>query len=411
MISMWFSQPMIRFGLIGLHTALCILRLGRELSWTKVSKISMPMRSRVLYASRRHQTSIQAHLGFQPAHKIRNRASQIFQAACEVPARNRWCLTGTPIQNGLDDYGALLAFVGVPPFVTRDQFRFWVASPVLAFRAHGLRTLRALVRATCLRRTKVHPGLAATLRLPRKAERVEHVELAPGERELYDFFKRRSYLLASSAAAAADPKAGGGAAAEPPHAKRRRRQPAREKRSAGRGGGPKCTGNIVALISVLRLICDHGEALLPRAAREAWQKHDAAVVSWDVLQTVAGAGRRCCVCGRADDVEEAEMRDGEALDLACKMHVMCEGCATAAGTATCPKCLTAGTAPPSVSPGPRGAGMADGGPSSKVSALLRNVLATFKRGPDGSPLVKRYVSVAAPVLVAAQVYLLPRHGP
>ncbi|KAI5923344.1 P-loop containing nucleoside triphosphate hydrolase protein [Camillea tinctor] len=44
-------------------------------------------------------------------HHIRNRESQVFMACCQVRAQYRWCLTGTPIQNSLDDYGALLSFL------------------------------------------------------------------------------------------------------------------------------------------------------------------------------------------------------------------------------------------------------------------------------------------------------------
>ncbi|KAJ9150780.1 Helicase, C-terminal [Pleurostoma richardsiae] len=196
------------------------------------------------------------------AHRIRNRSSQIFRATCEVRAHNRWCLTGTPIQNSLGDFGSLLAFIGVPPFVTREQFRFWISSPILSNQQHSLQILRKLVRATCLRRTKAHPYLASTLKLPRKTERVEIVELAPYERELYNFFKRRSYLLAAEDVSP-DLEAGG------PKAMKRRRKPAKK----GRGSESlprKNAGNIIVLISVLRMICDHGETLLPRIALEAW---------------------------------------------------------------------------------------------------------------------------------------------
>jgi SWI/SNF-related matrix-associated actin-dependent regulator of chromatin subfamily A3 len=282
--------------------------------------------------------------------------------------------------------------VGVPPFERRDQFRFWVAAPVLAHRAHALHTLRALVRATCLRRTKAR--LAGLLRLPRKAERVERVQLAPPERELYDFFKRRSYLLAAGTTAA------GGAAPAPAVAAQRRKR--RRAEGAGRpralDGRPRSNGGIVVLISVLRMICDHGEALLPRAAAEAWRKHDAGVVGWDVLRTAAAAGgRRCYVCDGAEDALDEERRDGEVLSPSCGMHFVCDSCVAAMGskdgalllqTKECPKCRASG---PSVSPSPSRADTAAEGPSSKVSALVRNVLATLKSCGDDAAPIKRYV--------------------
>ncbi len=192
--------------------------------------------------------------------------------------RNRWCLTGTPIQNRLSDYGSLLAFIGIPPFTTQTQFRFWISAPVLGHREHSLLMLRRLVRATCLRRTKAHPRLASTLRLPAKNERVERVELGEAESEMYEFFKRQFYLLAAATydargeqLSAAGPK-GGSKEAVP-------KRPRNKKQNVPGKLRRKNAGNIVVLLSVLRRICDHGEALLPQAALEVWRNRDAGVLS------------------------------------------------------------------------------------------------------------------------------------
>lgn len=105
------------------------------------------------------------------------------------------------------------------------------------------------------------------------------MELAPHERELYDFFKRRSFLLTDGIK---NPKTD----AEPPKKTRGQRSDTIQTPS-----GPseavtprKCTVNIMVLISVLRMICDHGEALLPRVALEAWRNRDPGAVSWTSLQ-------------------------------------------------------------------------------------------------------------------------------
>lgn len=220
-----------------------------------------------------------ARVVLDEAHKIRNAFSQTFYAACDIRTHNRWCLTGTPIQNSLDDFGSLLAFIGVPPFLTREQFRFWVTSPVLSSQAHSLNTLRKLVRATCLRRTKALPHLASSLGFPSKTERIETVELAPHERELYDFFKRRSFLLTDGIN---NPKAD---AVAPKKARGRRSRTVQTPSGPSEAVTPrKRTANIMVLISVLRMICDHGEALLPKVALEAWQNRDPGVVSWTSLQ-------------------------------------------------------------------------------------------------------------------------------
>ncbi len=319
------------------------------------------------------------------AHKIRNPTSQIFHATCEAPARNRWCLTGTPIQNKLSDFGSLLAFIGVPPFVTQAQFRFWISAPVLAHRQHSLLMLRKLVRATCLRRTKAHPRLASTLRLPAKRERVESVAFREEERELYEFFKRRFYLLTATNDAGGEQCSAAGSGSRRGSSKEvAMKRPGKRQRNISGKTRRKSAGNIVLLLSILRRICDHGEALLPHAALEVWRNRDASVLSWDVLEKAAEAGRSCCVCG--EGVENGE--DGEkcevnvTLEFPCGKHVACDTCATPAANdlvLTCPKCPGTEDASP-VSKMPCGVGSAYG-PSSKVSAVLRKVLATL-RGTD-----------------------------
>ncbi|KAK4194508.1 SNF2 family N-terminal domain-containing protein [Triangularia verruculosa] len=317
-----------------------------------------------------------ARIVLDEAHKIRNPASQIFRATCEAPARKRWCLTGTPIQNRLSDFGSLLAFIGVPPFVTQTQFRFWISAPLLAHRQYSLLMLRKLVRATCLRRTKAHPHIESKLVLPVKRERVELVELGKAEKEVYDFFKRRFYLLAKdagdeqhSAAGSKDGSSKGVVAKRP------------KKKNISEKVRRKGAGNIIILLSILRQICNHGEALLPQAALEIWRNRDAGIFSWDVLEKAVETGRSCSVCG--EGVESGE--DGEkceadvTVEFPCRKHVACGTCATMAtddAALKCSKCpATENGLSTSTMPSCIGSAYS---PSSKVSALLRNILTTLK---------------------------------
>ncbi|KAL1857634.1 hypothetical protein Daus18300_010274 [Diaporthe australafricana] len=336
--------------------------------------------------------------------------SKIFAAACEIRAPNRWCLTGTPIQNSLGDYGSLLAFVGVPPFTTHDQFRFWISTPILSNRSHNLHTLRKLVRATCLRRTKTYPALASALQLPRKRERVEAVVLAEDERELYDFFKRRSYLLAGEAAAV---EAKPGASPSPAIKPRRRRE-----KPTGGNAPRKTTANIMVLLFVLRIICDHGEELLPRAALDAWRNHDATGIGWPLLETAADARPSCCVCGTAVGGEQVETQGRDVVDLACRRHVACEACVGLEednARPACPACGQAGVdgIPSSL---PSRALDAEYRPSSKVAAMLRNVVATLRGGysvdsedrPVKSVIFSHWTSMLDLISTALSPYLSSR---
>ncbi|KAF6783886.1 transcription termination factor 2 (SNF2 family domain-containing protein) [Colletotrichum sojae] len=132
------------------------------------------------------------------AHHIGNRNTMKFKAACGIQARRRWCLTGTPIQNSLDNYGALLSFIGVAPFVSKSQFDLWIANPVKQRenkRHNSWNKLQLLVRATSLRRTK--KILDHSLELTAYDETIEHVDLRQSERKLYEFFRQQTAAVAS----------------------------------------------------------------------------------------------------------------------------------------------------------------------------------------------------------------------
>ncbi|RTE81243.1 hypothetical protein BHE90_004238 [Fusarium euwallaceae] len=168
---------------------------------------------------------------------------------CKLQAEYRWCLTGTPIQNYLDDFGSLLSFIRVPPFEAKDQFDSHIAEPVKQRKSQGLEMLRKVVAATCLRRTKADH--AKMLNLPPKIEHVERIEMSRNDRQLYEFFKRFSYLTAGL-----------------------------DKTSKKRAAT-----NILVLISMLRLICDHGEAMLPDSALTAWKNRDKNALTWEMLES------------------------------------------------------------------------------------------------------------------------------
>lgn len=173
------------------------------------------------------------------AHRIGNRSTQVFQAACELQSSRRWCLTGTPIVNSIDNYGALLAFIQMNPLGIKASFDRWISNTLNDNLQEGLRKLRILVEATCLRRTKSSISQA----LPPPTVREEKVDMHPYDRALYDFFESEAAKNAadSSKSYPADPLATG-----------------RYKK------------NVLSLIQNLRRICDHGEDLLPASETEAW---------------------------------------------------------------------------------------------------------------------------------------------
>lgn len=88
------------------------------------------------------------------AHDIRNRSTKQFQAVASLSACHRWCLTGTPIQNSLDDLGALVSFLKVPILEKAPTFRKLITNPIHSESRGRFKNLQALLRAVCLRRTR-----------------------------------------------------------------------------------------------------------------------------------------------------------------------------------------------------------------------------------------------------------------
>jgi len=105
-------------------------------------------------------------------------------------ATHRWCLTGTPIQNRVDDLGSLLGFLRAYPFDELTKFRTIISESVENKDAEGYERLGRLFRAVSLRRVKDMESVE--LHLPKRHEVTRLVELDPKEKELYNLIKKSS---------------------------------------------------------------------------------------------------------------------------------------------------------------------------------------------------------------------------
>lgn len=114
-----------------------------------------------------------------PAHVIRHQSTKQFKAVFELQSNFRWCLTGTPIQNKLDDLASLVKFLRIPLLDKMPNFRRHVIRPIELEQGDYLRNIRLLLDSMCLRRTK---GL---LNLPEPIERLLWVQLSPEEDQMY----------------------------------------------------------------------------------------------------------------------------------------------------------------------------------------------------------------------------------
>lgn len=88
-------------------------------------------------------------------------------------------MTGTPIQNRLEDLGSLIRFLRVAPFDSEATFRKYISEPLLTDFEAGDRNLRLLLRMICLRRTRV------LLDIPNSEDQTIVLSLSSEERSFY----------------------------------------------------------------------------------------------------------------------------------------------------------------------------------------------------------------------------------
>ncbi|KAF7918224.1 uncharacterized protein EAE98_009836 [Botrytis deweyae] len=118
------------------------------------------------------------------AHRIRNMKTKLFRSMSQLSANIRWCLTGTPIQNSLDDLAALVSFIRSSPLDELPVFRKHIINPLLKEKNEGAANLRTLLDSICLRRTK------KLLNLPSLVEIYRPVHFSFEEKSLYDSTRR-----------------------------------------------------------------------------------------------------------------------------------------------------------------------------------------------------------------------------
>ena len=89
------------------------------------------------------------------AHSIKNRNAKATKAACALRSEYRWCLTGTPMQNNLDELQSLIHFLRIHPYDDLAEWRINIDRPMKNGRGHiAIRRLHSLLRCFMKRRTK-----------------------------------------------------------------------------------------------------------------------------------------------------------------------------------------------------------------------------------------------------------------
>eukprot|EP01087_Luapelamoeba_hula_P015482 TRINITY_DN4635_c0_g1_i1.p1 TRINITY_DN4635_c0_g1~~TRINITY_DN4635_c0_g1_i1.p1 ORF type:complete len:1320 (-),score=276.81 TRINITY_DN4635_c0_g1_i1:92-4051(-) len=128
------------------------------------------------------------------AHLIKNRNTRAAAACCLIQSKVKWCLSGTPIQNGLSDLYSLLKFLNYEPYCFANVWAEFVAA-INSNPETGFVRLRAILKAICLRRRKEDKFNGKPLiRLPEKHIFEEEFEFTPPERDFYNALEKASQL-------------------------------------------------------------------------------------------------------------------------------------------------------------------------------------------------------------------------
>lgn len=98
----------------------------------------------------------------------------------KLHAKFYWCLTGTPVQNSLEDLAALISFIRAAPLDDLHKFRKHVIKPLTKGSENGVENLRQLLDSVCLRRTK------QLLNLPEAVFELHHLHFSAREELLYN---------------------------------------------------------------------------------------------------------------------------------------------------------------------------------------------------------------------------------
>ncbi|KAJ5730426.1 uncharacterized protein N7483_004934 [Penicillium malachiteum] len=123
------------------------------------------------------------------AQNIKNPLSKGAKACCRLDTTFRWCLTGTPMMNRLEDFQSLLRFLRIRPYNNAEKFKRTFIKPIKqGYGDEGvMKQLRVLVKSVCLRRTKkTEIDGQPILQLPPKVIEKIHVVFNEEEKAMYD---------------------------------------------------------------------------------------------------------------------------------------------------------------------------------------------------------------------------------
>ena len=123
------------------------------------------------------------------AQVVKNAKTLGAHAAWHLKAERRWCLSGTPIQNSVEDMYSYFRFLHFEPYNKYSTFKTRIRDPIVLEKhaALGYQRLQEALNTIMLRRTKkTEIDGAPIIQLPERRVDLLQVEFSEAEREFYD---------------------------------------------------------------------------------------------------------------------------------------------------------------------------------------------------------------------------------
>ncbi|KAF7559083.1 hypothetical protein G7046_g5078 [Stylonectria norvegica] len=144
------------------------------------------------------------------AHTIKNRNAKATKACYALRSEYRWCLSGTPMQNNLDELQSLIKFLRIRPYDDLKEWKAHIDQPLKNGKGHiAIRRLHSLLRCFMKRRTKailkeagaLNPGgkpsaegeeSTTGFKVTERKVVTVATQLSPAERKFYDRLEART---------------------------------------------------------------------------------------------------------------------------------------------------------------------------------------------------------------------------
>ena len=130
---------------------------------------------------------------------IKNRTTKAALGAALLQAKTRFCMTGTPMMNNVQELYSLVHFLRIKPYCELDKFNRDFTKPLKSVshsaKAKAMRQLQALLKAILLRRTKKSQvDGKPILNLPERTTNASQTTFSDDERSFYAALESRTQL-------------------------------------------------------------------------------------------------------------------------------------------------------------------------------------------------------------------------